>query len=336
MGRDGRGAPFQSPPVSRLALGEGDGPASLPPVAARRACVPGDLFRDRVLSDRIGFSYATWDPEDAAADFVARLSRSATRRPRPSSSCRSSWTARTRGKRTPTTGSRSSSRSRPPSPRAATSAVVTPSQAAAEVPPRRSRARRGLLGERHARDVDRLARKNRAWSLLATAREKLGGLVAAAPVVPPSEVLAGRADAATSAKAALFAAEASDWFWWFGDDHTSAHDAVFDELFRRHLAAAYRAAAHPVPRRASRARWTPRTRPPSSRPPSRSGPPSTAKGRRRTGRAPAAWPCVPAGTMHRGAGLVKEMLFGASASGESAVPALRAGARPGAAALSPA
>ena len=65
--------------------------------------------------------------------------------------------------------------------------------------------------------------------------------------MPPAEVLAGRADAAATAKAALFAAEASDWFWWFGDDHTSAHDAVFDELFRRHLAAAYRAAGRPVP-----------------------------------------------------------------------------------------
>ncbi len=35
-------------------------------------------------------------------------------------------------------------------------------------------------------------------------------------------------------------AEGSDWFWWFGDDHSSAQDAVFDELFRRHLINVYR------------------------------------------------------------------------------------------------
>ena len=27
-----------------------------------------------------------------------------------------------------------------------------------------------------------------------------------------------------AAREALHAAEASDWFWWFGDDHTSAED----------------------------------------------------------------------------------------------------------------
>jgi alpha-amylase/alpha-mannosidase (GH57 family) len=30
-------------------------------------------------------------------------------------------------------------------------------------------------------------------------------------------------------------AEGSDWFWWFGDDHSSAQDALFDYLFRKHL-----------------------------------------------------------------------------------------------------
>ena len=35
------------------------------------------------------------------------------------------------------------------------------------------------------------------------------------------------------------AAEGSDWFWWFGDEHSSAHDADFDRTFRGHLARAY-------------------------------------------------------------------------------------------------
>jgi len=33
----------------------------------------------------------------------------------------------------------------------------------------------------------------------------------------------------------LAVAEGSDWFWWFGDDHSSAQDGLFDRLFRKHL-----------------------------------------------------------------------------------------------------
>ena len=37
------------------------------------------------------------------------------------------------------------------------------------------------------------------------------------------------------AREELFIAEGSDWFWWYGDDHSSDHDLEFDDLFRRHL-----------------------------------------------------------------------------------------------------
>lgn len=33
----------------------------------------------------------------------------------------------------------------------------------------------------------------------------------------------------------FLAAECSDWFWWYGDDHFSEFGAEFDELFRSHL-----------------------------------------------------------------------------------------------------
>jgi len=35
-------------------------------------------------------------------------------------------------------------------------------------------------------------------------------------------------------------AEGSDWFWWYGEDHSSALDWLFDQLFRRHLENVYR------------------------------------------------------------------------------------------------
>jgi len=34
-------------------------------------------------------------------------------------------------------------------------------------------------------------------------------------------------------------AEGSDWFWWYGDDHNCAQDALFDHMFRRHLQNVY-------------------------------------------------------------------------------------------------
>ena len=37
----------------------------------------------------------------------------------------------------------------------------------------------------------------------------------------------------------IYIAQGSDWFWWYGDDHSCAQDALFDELFRRHLKNVY-------------------------------------------------------------------------------------------------
>jgi alpha-amylase/alpha-mannosidase (GH57 family) len=39
----------------------------------------------------------------------------------------------------------------------------------------------------------------------------------------------------------IFVAEGSDWYWWFGEDYSSALDGEFDALFRRHLMNAYTA-----------------------------------------------------------------------------------------------
>jgi len=45
----------------------------------------------------------------------------------------------------------------------------------------------------------------------------------------------------------LLIAEGSDWFWWYGDDHSSDHDRDFDELFRLHVRNAYAALGLPAP-----------------------------------------------------------------------------------------
>ena len=65
---------------------------------------------------------------------------------------------------------------------------------------------------------------HRAWQQLAAARRAFdahGGSLS-----PARRALAWEE---------LLVAEGSDWFWWYGDDHSSDHDAEFDDLFRRHL-----------------------------------------------------------------------------------------------------
>jgi alpha-amylase/alpha-mannosidase (GH57 family) len=37
----------------------------------------------------------------------------------------------------------------------------------------------------------------------------------------------------------FLAAECSDWFWWYGDDHYTEFGSEFDELFRNHLISIY-------------------------------------------------------------------------------------------------
>ncbi len=78
--------------------------------------------------------------------------------------------------------------------------------------------------------------KNWAWELLAEARQVLAQSPEATEENNP-EVWE-----------ALYAAEGSDWFWWFGEGHSSNQDAMFDQLFREHLCAIYRSLNKSVPR----------------------------------------------------------------------------------------
>ena len=76
----------------------------------------------------------------------------------------------------------------------------------------------------------------RAWTQLRELRERFA---ARAPELG--------AESRRVALDAILAAEGSDWFWWYGDDHSSAHDREFDALFRQHLRRAYRALGEEPP-----------------------------------------------------------------------------------------
>ncbi|MEM9136886.1 MAG: glycoside hydrolase [Cyanobacteria bacterium P01_F01_bin.42] len=77
--------------------------------------------------------------------------------------------------------------------------------------------------------------KNRAWDLLTKARQTLAEHSDATEQSNPE------------AWEALYAAEGSDWFWWFGEGHSSNQDSLFDQLFREHLIALYKALEAPIP-----------------------------------------------------------------------------------------
>jgi alpha-amylase/alpha-mannosidase (GH57 family) len=89
--------------------------------------------------------------------------------------------------------------------------------------------------------------ENLAWDLIAHARE---AAVSANPLVATA-LESGEPSADVTAEMicrSLYAAEGSDWFWWYGDDHFSPHSDRFDRLFRQHLMNVYRLLGHDLPR----------------------------------------------------------------------------------------
>lgn len=72
---------------------------------------------------------------------------------------------------------------------------------------------------------------NRAWDLLAEARDFFAEN-SRKPGTSPEQVELARQE--------LWISEGSDWCWWYGPEHSSAHDEEFDLLYRKHLSNIYR------------------------------------------------------------------------------------------------
>jgi alpha-amylase/alpha-mannosidase (GH57 family) len=73
--------------------------------------------------------------------------------------------------------------------------------------------------------------KNRAWDLLCDAKGAYDRIMQDATLDPAQRGAAGRQ---------LALCEGSDWFWWFGDYNPADAVSQFDHLFRRQLLALYR------------------------------------------------------------------------------------------------
>ncbi|MGH9534059.1 MAG: glycoside hydrolase family 57 protein [Terriglobales bacterium] len=188
------------------------------------------FFRDRVLSDLIGFVYAQMPPEEAAADFLHRLRVAAApvlaagRHPVVSVILdgENAWEYYPRS-------GRPFLRALYGQLTAATDITTCTFSQAAELAaaggPRLPRLAPGSWIQGNFDIWIGSEADNQSWDLLAAARQAVG----AAPA---------QGDRAAAYEAVL-AAEGSDWNWWYGPEHESQNAAEFDALYRSLLSAVY-------------------------------------------------------------------------------------------------
>ena len=86
--------------------------------------------------------------------------------------------------------------------------------------------------------------ENEGWELLLKTRNDLerSGLTPPDPMLDEPQDVNSREWYIYQAWEEMYAAEGSDWFWWYGADETAAGggDLIFDENFRLHLSNVYR------------------------------------------------------------------------------------------------
>lgn len=185
---------------------------------------PAIFFRDTGLSDLIGFTYARWDAERAAADFISKCLDTGRAYQGPGEPIlpvildgENAWESypengepflRTLYRKLGTTSGIE----------AATFTGALETANVGELP-------RLAPGSWIYGSFDTWAgheEKNRAWSLLAAVRREV-------------EDAGGPARIPEDAREVLLRAEGSDWFWWLGDDHPTAYLSEFETLFRQNL-----------------------------------------------------------------------------------------------------
>jgi alpha-amylase/alpha-mannosidase (GH57 family) len=83
-----------------------------------------------------------------------------------------------------------------------------------------------------------------AWELLWDAREAFARAVDARQ---NKRANAPTEEGLKRAEESLLTAEGSDWCWWYGPEHSTANDAEFDALYRKHLTGVYLALGQVAP-----------------------------------------------------------------------------------------
>jgi alpha-amylase/alpha-mannosidase (GH57 family) len=198
------------------------------------------FFRDRVLSDLIGFEYADWSPHKAVEDFVSRLEgirkglgkKTAGRVVLVALDGENCWEFYDRGGDTFLNLLYEELSGRDDIETVLLSDLLDMSSEAA---PLKSVYPGSWINCNlttwigHTEDND-------AWDLLNDARTELKAR---------DEGLSEEKRA--TAWRSVHAAEGSDWFWWYGEKRSLLEDREFDTLFRAHLRHIYESAGAHVP-----------------------------------------------------------------------------------------
>jgi alpha-amylase/alpha-mannosidase (GH57 family) len=189
------------------------------------------LFRDRALSDLVGFTYQKAPAREAVQDLLGRVADAGaafarTGRGEPATvgvflDGENAW------EHYPSSGREFLDTLYGALERSERIATVTMSEAVASAGP-------DIVGRIHSGSW--IESSYRIWMGHSEDRQAWAALGAARTAVAAAE-RAGTLDPDTAARARrhLYAAEGSDWFWWYGDDFSTELAAEFDALFRGHV-----------------------------------------------------------------------------------------------------
>lgn len=220
------------------------GEATTTPYLPYRVTVDGAsldvVFRDRVLSDLIGFTYANNPPDAAAEDFLGRVAAIGTRERRPAPLIavildgENPWEAYPDGGR----AFLSSLYRRLSSGQGAQTATISQAIHDAPLIQPLGRLHSGSWINQNFKIWIGHSEDNQAWTMLRKTRQVLIARASDSTLAP--ETVAQAWDA-------LYAAEGSDWFWWYGDDFSTPLAPEFDRIFRGHLARVYQMLGETIP-----------------------------------------------------------------------------------------
>ncbi len=196
------------------------------------------IFRDHVLSDLIGFDYAKMSPEAAASDMVSRLEHIENMLENPAEHIVSiildgenAW-EHFRNDGRDFLVALYTKLSKHPRLRCVTVSEFLDAfegrEELAWVYPGSWISHNFKIWIGHVED-------NTAWDYIAGARDSLVKYQSSLT----AEEKSARADTLKEAWDGIYAAEGSDWFWWYGEEHSSMSDEDFDSLFRRHIKKVY-------------------------------------------------------------------------------------------------
>ena len=197
------------------------------------------VFRDHVLSDLIGFDYSRMDPDAAANDFVGRLDWLSRNIESPDEHLvniildgENAW-ENFRNDGWDFLTALYTKLSNHQGLRCVTVSEFLKTQSRRE---RLARIYPGSWISHNFKIWIGHHEDNTAWDYIADARDAL--VKYESNLTTSSEYKASEQDL-KDAWEEIYIAEGSDWFWWYGDEHSTVCDEHFDTLFRNHIKKIY-------------------------------------------------------------------------------------------------